>query len=156
MAAEIRELDARLTFVQAVVDGRLVVANAPDAELLAGLQSLSLPPLSEGEGLRGYEYLLRMRIDRIKAASVVELRDELATARAVHDALEATSTQSLWLADLDTFESDWAAYTEWRNAAYVSTIDESATATTSKKRVPGGAPRKRAVAKKTATATKAK
>jgi len=121
MAEEIRELSARLVFIRAVVEKRLTVANASDEDLLAGLVALELPALSDGEGLKGYEYLLRMRIDRIKAAAVTELEKEVADATAVRDKLAATSIQTLWLADLDEFSTAWKDYTEWRNGTYAST-----------------------------------
>jgi len=126
MAAEIRELEARLTFVRAVVERRLVVANAVDDVLLAGLVGLGLPALSEGAGLRGYEYLLKMRIDRIKASAVSELTAEVATAKAARDALEATSPEQLWTTDLDEFSVAWTAYTAWRDALTAETAAESA------------------------------
>jgi DNA topoisomerase-2 len=118
MAAEIVELTARLTFVRAVVEKRLVVANADDDVLLAGLHGLGLPTLSEGDGLKGYEYLLRMRIDRIKAAAVAELTAELAAATAARDTLAATTPQELWLRDLDEFADAWTSYSSDRRAAY--------------------------------------
>lgn len=126
MAAEIKELQARLTFIRAVVEKRLVVANASDEELLQGLKGLDLPALSDGEGLKGYEYLLKMRIDRIKAAAVVELEGEVAAATAVRDTLAATSIQQLWLADLDEFSTAWKDYVAWRNSTYASAADGAA------------------------------
>ena len=127
---EIRELSARLVFIRAVVEKRLTVANASDEDLLAGLVGLELPALSEGVGLKGYEYLLKMRIDRIKAAAVTELEKEVADATAVRDKLAATSIQTLWLADLDEFSAAWKEYTEWRNGTYAS----AAAATVPKKK----------------------
>ncbi len=132
MADEIKELQARLTFIRAVVEKRLVVANATDEDLLAGLRGLNLPALSDGEGLRGYEYLLKMRIDRIKAAAVVELEKEVAAATAVRDTLAATSIQQLWLADLEEFSTAWKDYVAWRNSTYASA---GTTATPKKKAV---------------------
>ncbi len=126
MAAEIRELEARLTFVRAVVERRLVVANAADDDLLAGLVALELPPLSEGPGLRGYEYLLKMRIDRIKASAVTELTAEVAVAKAARDLLEATTPEQLWTKDLDDFGTAWTAYSAWRDALTAETAAESA------------------------------
>lgn len=123
MATEITELEARLTFVRAVVERRLVVANAEDTELLSGLQALLLPALSGGEGLKGYEYLLRMRVDRLKASAVAELDAEVTALKGKRDLLEATSVETLWLTDLDTFASAWADYIAWRNATYVSTTE---------------------------------
>jgi DNA topoisomerase-2 len=112
MDAEIVELDARVRFVRAVVDGSLIVANAEDEDLLAGLVSLGLPPLSAtaSDGLKAYEYLLRMRVDRLKAKAVVELEGELSIVRGARDALAAKSAEDLWTADLAVFE---AAYTQF-------------------------------------------
>ena len=129
MAAEIKELEARLTFVRAVVDKRLVVAAAVDSELLAGLEALGLPKLSDGEGLRGYEYLLKMRIDRIKAAAVDELTAEVAAAKGKRDALEATTVEALWLLELDEFGKAWTTYCTWRDEATTAAASEAAAGT---------------------------
>jgi len=145
MAAEIRELEARLTFVRAVVERRLVVANAVDDVLLADLVGLGLPALSDGLGLRGYEYLLKMRIDRIKASAVAELTAEVATAKAARDALEATSPEQLWTTDLDEFSVAWTAYTAWRDALTAETAAESAAGAKKVKKATGV---KKATAKK--------
>ena len=116
--AEIVELDARVRFVRAVVTGTLVVANAEDADLLAGLKALALPPLSaDTDDLRAYEYLLRMRVDRLKAAAVLELEKELATVRAVRDILAAKSAEDLWLADLTIFSEAYDVFAAARTAA---------------------------------------
>jgi DNA topoisomerase-2 len=136
MAAEIRELDARLTFVRAVVERKLVVANAEDADLLAGLKGLGVPPLSApdaADDLRAYDYLLRMRVDRLKAAAVAELEREVAAAKAAFAALEATSIETLWIRDLDRFEEAWVAYREKRAAAYEDAVATSAAAGGAKK-----------------------
>ena len=133
MAAEIVELEARLTFIRAVVDKHLVVANAEDDVLLAGLEGLSLPKLSSGDGLRGYEYLLKMRIDRIKAVAVSDLTTEVASAKAARDTLLATTLEQLWLADLDEFSAAWTDYMAWRETLNAETAAESRAATTGKK-----------------------
>jgi DNA topoisomerase-2 len=105
-----QELDARVRFVRAVVSGKLVVANAEDADLLAGLRGLDLPALSPGSDLHGYEYLLRMRVDRLKAAAILELEKELAAVRATRDELAAKSAEDLWLADLDVFSAAYETF----------------------------------------------
>jgi len=115
--SEIVELDARVRFVRAVVEGRLVVANAADEDLLAGLQGLDLPPLSGGEGLKGYEYLLRMRVDRLKAKAVAELEADLAAVRVTRDTLAAMTPQALWLNDLDVFSAAFSTFRAARGAA---------------------------------------
>jgi DNA topoisomerase-2 len=128
MDAEIVELDARVRFVRAVVTGALVVANAEDAALLAGLKALSLPPLSapeDGNSLKAYEYLLRMRVDRLKAAAVAELEAQLAAARAERDTLAAKSAEDLWLTDLDVFSEAYERFLSVRMEARAATAAES-------------------------------
>ena len=112
-----QELDARVRFVRAVVSGKLVVANAEDADLLAGLKSLDLPALSStgptgsvSDDLHGYEYLLRMRVDRLKAAAILELEKELAAVRVTRDTLAAMKAEDLWLVDLDTFSAEYEKF----------------------------------------------
>jgi DNA topoisomerase-2 len=106
MDAEILELLARLKFIESILSGALVVANQEDDVLLAGLKRLALPPLSAPDSpndLKAYEYLLRIRIDRIKASAVAELRDLVAKATETRAVLAAKSAEMLWLADLDVF-----------------------------------------------------
>jgi DNA topoisomerase-2 len=141
LESEITELEARLLFVKAVVSGRLVVANVDDTVLLAGLRDLGVPALSgAADDLKGYEYLLRMRIDRLKAAAVAELEREVAVAREKHAALTGTSCEALWLADLDAFATAWEAYAEERRDIYAAAAAESAAGAGEKKKA--AAPRK--------------
>ena len=148
---EIVELDARVRFVRAVVDGSLVVANAEDEVLLAGLKGLGLPPLSAaavagaGDDLRAYEYLLRMRVDRLKAKAVAELEAELGGVRAAREALAARTPEDLWISDLDTFSEAYARFVAVREEARAATAAESKGAATKKKAV-------KAVKKKAAAA----
>lgn len=118
LAAEIKELKARLTFVKAIVEKRLIIANVDDDVLLTNLRALDLPELSDGVGLKAFEYLLRMRIDRIKATAVQELQNEVDAKSAEYDRLNATTIETLWSNDLDEFTSAWNTYTDWRNDCY--------------------------------------
>lgn len=126
---EITELDARARFVRAVVEGKLVVANAEDAALLAGLKGLGLPALSgDADDLRGYEYLLRMRVDRLKAKAVAELEEELATVRGARAELAGKMPESLWLADLDVFSESYERFCAARVEGRAEAAAEAAAA----------------------------
>jgi DNA topoisomerase-2 len=145
--AEIVELDARARFVKAVVNGTLVVANAEDAALLAGLKAHSLPPLSapaEPDDLRAYEYLLRMRVDRLKAKAVLDLEGELTAVRAERAALAAKSAEDLWLADLAVFSESYERFMVARETERASVAAETAAA--SKKTVAKAKPKAKKVA----------
>jgi DNA topoisomerase-2 len=129
LEAEITELDARVRFVRAVVTGTLVVSNAADEALLAGLKAHDLPALSgENTDLRGYEYLLRMRVDRLKASSVLELEKELASLREARDTLAAKSPEDLWLTDLDNFSAAYEAAAAAKAAARTAVTAAAAAA----------------------------
>jgi hypothetical protein len=86
--------------------------------LLEDLKKLSLPTLSDGEGLKGYEYLLRMRVDRLKASALQELEKEVLLARTKSESLRSTKPESLWLSDLDEFLLAWTEYESWRQRTY--------------------------------------
>ncbi len=121
MDDEILELRARLTFIEAILNGSLVVANVSDDVLLAGLMGLSLPPLSCMENpdtLKAFEYLLRIRIDRIKASAVDELRKLVKESLEARDLLAAKSAETLWLSDLDNFEIVYKTFCDTKQAIY--------------------------------------
>jgi hypothetical protein len=116
------EVKAKRKFIMAVIDGTLVIGKTEDSVLLAGLKQLDLPALSgSADSLDGYEYLLRMRIDRLKAAAVLTLETEIAAVEEEICVLEATTAENLWLKDLDDFMAGWIPYTEWRQEVNVPT-----------------------------------
>jgi DNA topoisomerase-2 len=113
MNADILELKARLKFIESILNGSLIVANQNDDKILEGIKALALPPLSSPDTaneLKAYEYLLRIRIDRIKASAVEELRKQVADANTEHDDLVSKSSEILWLADLEKFEEAYSVF----------------------------------------------
>jgi DNA topoisomerase-2 len=125
--AEIVEVDARARFIKAVVDGTLVVSNADDTELLAGLMALELPRLSKsGDGqkpsLADFEYVLKLRIDRLKAKAVLDLQMELESLKMVRETLAAKSPETLWLTDLNMFSVAYDKFHAAREATRVSEV----------------------------------
>ena len=119
--AEVLELVSRLKFIMAILDGTLVVANVDDDVLLAGLKKLGLPPLSaldSPDSLKAFEYLLRIRIDRIKASAVDELRKEVLERQEERELLAAKSAETLWLADIDGFVGVYETFLAKKAAIY--------------------------------------
>ena len=76
-----------------------------------------LPALSKGEGVDGWEYLLRLRMDRVKASAVTDAEAAVAAAKAGVEALEATTAGQMWLADLEEFEVSYEKMGTARAAA---------------------------------------
>ena len=110
LAAEVREADAKARFLRAVLEDSMELRRASDEEIVAAMQDHELPPLSAPDtpdSVDAYEYLLRMRMDRVKASAVKEQEDAVARAQDLLNKLEATTASELWLEDLQAFEQSW-------------------------------------------------
>lgn len=111
------EADAKARFIAAVLDERIVIARASDESIVAAIRREKLPPLSapaESGDVKAYEYLLRMRMDRLKASAVTDLEKELFLLREKITALKTTTPSALWIEDLKEFESAWVTYANAR------------------------------------------
>jgi DNA topoisomerase-2 len=107
---EWEECMAKYQFLKAIVEGHLHLMNAEDEDILRELQGLSLPPRSkptEPNTLAAYDYLLRMRVDRIKKSSVQEAEKEAKTIKQAIDELERTAAADIWRKDLAEFTACW-------------------------------------------------
>jgi DNA topoisomerase-2 len=134
---ELEELNARLLFIQAVLDEQIVIAKRSDEEIIAQLRTVGVPPLSireEPMNIKAYEYVLRMRIDRIKASAVEDLEKEVEKKTAEKEELEKKTAGDLWLTDLDEFESAWATYSAARTEEYRVEPSTSGTGAGNKKK----------------------
>jgi DNA topoisomerase-2 len=108
LRAEAIETDAKARFIRAVLEGTLELRRATDEQILGSLKAHSLPALSgDADSVDGYEYLLRLRMDRVKANAIVEAEESVKKAMAAVDLLEKTTASELWLKELDDFESGW-------------------------------------------------
>jgi DNA topoisomerase-2 len=120
LEAELEELRAKRKFVQLILDEEIVINRKEDDEIVATLLEHDLPAISEPlepGSIKAYEYLLRMRLDRLKASAIVELTRQVEAAEAAYVELEGTEEADLWLRDLDEFEAAWDAMLESRAAA---------------------------------------
>jgi DNA topoisomerase-2 len=110
MKDHLEEVEAKLNFVKAIVENRLKIVNEEDDAVLKGLLSLGLPPRSDRQNpntLGAFEYLLRMRVDRIKKKSVEESEHEVATTKKKLVDLETKTATTIWLEELDEFMEEW-------------------------------------------------
>lgn len=122
LTKQITELDAKRRFIQAILDERLVLQKKTDEEIIVGLQACNIPPLSNPENpttYESYEYVLKMRIDRLKLAAVVELDKQIGEKQGEIDYLSAQTGASLWIQDLDEFQEAWSVYAASRDAESV-------------------------------------
>jgi len=123
------EADAKARFLRAVLDGSLELRKAEDDEIVESMKRLSLPPLSDPEfpdAVDAYEYLLKLRIDRVKAAAISEAEQVVLNARMAYEQLRDTTASALWLKDLEAFELGWTQMVKTRENASSTTGASSA------------------------------
>jgi len=120
---QIEELDARRRFIRAILEERLVLQKKTDEEIVAGLKANGIPALTcpeKPDEYDSYEYVLKMRIDRVKQSAIIELDTQVVEKEKEIARLESQTAASLWLADLEEFRESWVAYSEARVAESVS------------------------------------
>jgi DNA topoisomerase-2 len=104
------ESDAKARFIKAVISGSIELRNASDDAIIALMKKHSLPPLSkpdESDTIDAYDYLLKMRMDRVKASAVIDQEKTVEQALRAVKLLEGTTSSEMWLKDLDEFQATW-------------------------------------------------
>lgn len=110
LSRDATESDAKARFIKAVISGAIELRNATDEAIIALMKKHSLPPLSkadESDSIDAYEYLLKMRMDRVKASAVIEQEKAVEQSLRAVKLLEATTSSEMWLKDLDEFQATW-------------------------------------------------
>jgi hypothetical protein len=82
---EAQEADAKARFLQAVLDGTIDMRRASDEDIVALMIAHELPALSGDKvstNVDSYDYLLRLRMDRVKASAVEEHQKAVVAAQA--------------------------------------------------------------------------
>ena len=119
LSAQVQELDAKRAFLTAILEDRLVLMKKSDEEIVAGLKTCGIPPLSDRanpDKVESYEFVLRLRIDRVKASAIAELEKDALAKRGEMEELEKATPANMWLSDLADFRTVWTAYKEDRVA----------------------------------------
>ena len=135
---KLEELNAKWVFVRAIVDGRLKIMNEEDATVLAGLLKLGLPPRSDRENpqtLDAFEYLLRMRVDRIKKSAVLEAEEDVKATTAQLKHFEDTNARALWKGDLVAFQEAWQRHKQTMMGVLTASAEAGAVAAPKKKTI---------------------
>jgi DNA topoisomerase-2 len=135
MAAELRVLGNKARYIQELLDGSIDLRRKRGDELTAMLQSKGYDSV---EGDVQYKYLLKLPMDSVSEENVQKLLKEKEQREAQHAALQGTSIEQLWLADLAELRAEYVKQEEKRVIA-------STTTTTGAK---GGAVKKIVKAKK--------
>jgi DNA topoisomerase II len=138
---QIEDLDARRRFIQAILDERLVLQKKTDEEIVSQLKICDIPPLSNPSApdcYDSYEYCVKMRIDRVKQSAVIDLDKQITDKYNEIKRLEAETANSLWMSDLDEFETSWKTMSQIRldDATSITKSDIPTRKTPTRKRKP--------------------
>ena len=123
LKSQMVELDAKRRFIQAILDDRLVLQKRSDEEIVANLKECEIPALTNPDlpdAYDSYEYVLKMRIDRVKQSAVTELDKAIAEKEGEVSHLEGQTASSLWLSDLEEFRLSWVQYSQERIMSSIS------------------------------------
>jgi DNA topoisomerase-2 len=109
-------------FLRAVLAGRIDLRRRTDEEIVAMMRAEDIAPLSAAAAASGsgsgavedWEYVLRLRMDRVKQSAVDAAEAAVVTAESAVARLRDTTASAMWLGELDEFSTAWEEYTRER------------------------------------------
>jgi DNA topoisomerase-2 len=105
-----QEADAKARFLKGVLNDTIDLRRKTDDEIVSIMKKYDLPPMTnmlEPDSVDSYEYLLRLRIDRVKASAIEDAEKAVMKAYEMLKILENTTSSAIWLRELDEFVSSW-------------------------------------------------
>jgi len=116
---EALEADAKARFLKGVLNDTIDLRRKTDEEIVKIMKKHDLPPISnikEPEVVDSYDYLLRLRIDRVKASAIEDAEKAVMKAYEMLKVLENTTANAIWMKELDEFMDAWVEMKEARLA----------------------------------------
>ena len=104
------EADAKARFLTGVLNDTIDLRRKTDTDIVDIMKKHTLPPLTNmgaPDDVDSYEYLLRLRIDRVKASAIEDALKAVMKATELLQSLEKTTASTLWQHDLDEFVVAW-------------------------------------------------
>ena len=114
MAAELLILGNKARYIQELLDGSIDLRRKRGDELTAMMQSKGYDHM---DGDEQYKYLLKLPMDSVSEENVQKLLKEKGQRDSQHTALQSTSIEQLWLADLAELRAEYVKQEEKRVAA---------------------------------------
>ena len=112
-----QEADAKARFLRGVLNDTIDLRRKSDDEIVNAMKAHDLPALNDmkqPDNVDSYEYLLKLRIDRVKASAIEEAETAVMRANERVKELENTTASQIWLRELDEFTSCWTSMKEER------------------------------------------
>jgi len=119
------EADAKARFLTGVLNDTIDLRRKKDDEIVNIMKKHALPAISnmsEPDNVDSYEYLLRLRIDRVKASAIEDAEKAVVKAQELLKQLENTTAAQMWLGEIDEFESAWTSMKKERLALLNSEV----------------------------------
>lgn len=116
---EINLLEAKMRFIQDVIDDKIVIYKQSKVSIIEKLRELEYPFFENGEIIEydekvkvktEYNYLLNLAIHNFTSEKVDELENDIKTRRDEYDKLDAMDPKDIWKKELDELEEK---YKEW-------------------------------------------
>jgi DNA topoisomerase-2 len=111
------EADAKARFLRGVLNDTIDLRRKTDEEIVAIMKKHDLPSMndmSKPDELDSYDYLLRLRIDRVKASAIEEAEKAVMKAHEALKLLESTTATEIWTRELEEFMTSWTAMKDER------------------------------------------
>ena len=130
LKAKVNELSNRARFIQEVVNNTIDLRKyADDAEMDASLATKQYDKVNDK-----YDYLTHMPMNTMNKARVQKLLKERDDLKRELEILEQTSLSTMWLRELDAFETEYKQYKDYRKKILESSIITKSKAVKNKKK----------------------
>lgn len=114
---EAKEADAKARFLRGVLNDTIDLRRKSDNDIVAIMKSHNLPAMNDMKHpdiVDSYDYLLRLRIDRVKASAIEDAETAVMRANEGVKELESTTASQIWTRELDEFMTCWNKMKEER------------------------------------------
>ena len=111
MSAELRILSNKARYIQELLDGSIDLRRKRGDELITMMRTKGYDAVENDDQ---YKYLLRLPMDSVTEENVQKLLKEKGQKESQHAALQGTSIEQLWLADLAELRAEYVKQEEKR------------------------------------------
>jgi len=121
MEQVLQKLTNKARYIQLVLEGTVDLRRKTAEQIEAMLGGQGLVKLVGGGGeaaVANYDYLIKMPMVSVSKEQVDKLMKERADTEAELTALKATTVETIWLRELETFETQYKTYVAKRQAEY--------------------------------------
>ena len=100
LAKEVQTLHYKIRFIRAVIDKELIIVNTKIAVIREGLTQLGIP----------HEIYENSKIRNLSEDDILKLQQDITNKEQEYQVMAATSSEQLWLSDLDDLDRSYRAY----------------------------------------------